>query len=111
MQHEAREQQKLVAWCDNLRLPLFAIPNGGKRDAKEAYFLMMQGVKKGVPDLFLPISRRGFHGLFIELKYGKNKTTPHQDRWIALLNHNGYLAKVCYGADNAIRLIDWYLNG
>lgn len=52
---------------------LFAIPNGGSRDIREAVRLKRQGVKAGVSDMFLPIPNSMYHGLFIELKVGKTK--------------------------------------
>ena len=107
---EAQEQCAVIEWADYNRLPLFAIPNGGKRDPKEAAHLKRQGVRSGVPDLFLPIPRGQYHGLFIEMKYGKNKVTVNQEKWLHLLKRQGYSAYICYGADNAIKCIQQYLN-
>ena len=50
---------------------MFHIPNGGSRNKLEASNLKKQGVKAGVPDLFLPVGRGSYHGLFIELKSAK----------------------------------------
>ena len=88
---------------------LFAIPNGGSRDIREAVRLKRQGVKAGVSDMFLPIPNSMYHGLFIELKVGKNKTSKMQEEFIDYVRMNGYMAKVCYGADEAIRTIKSYL--
>jgi hypothetical protein len=38
---------------------LHAIPNGGKRNVKDAVKLKREGVKAGVPDLFMPGSKNG----------------------------------------------------
>lgn len=43
------------------------------------------------------------------MKVGKNRTSPEQDEWLALLRKNGYDAQVCYGADAAISVIDDYM--
>ena len=63
---------------------LFAVPNGGLRSKTEAARLKAAGVKAGVPDIMLAVARCGFHGLFIEMKVGKNKTSAAQDEWIRL---------------------------
>ena len=47
---------------------MFAIPNGGKRDKITASKLKAEGVKPGVPDIFLPVSSGDCCGLFIEMK-------------------------------------------
>jgi hypothetical protein len=108
---EAVEQTHVVKYCAFKKIPIFAIPNGGSRNKLEAKNLKMQGVKAGVPDLFIPVARGNYHGLFIEMKYGKNKTTALQEEWLELLNKNGYCAAVCYGFDKAQTVIDWYMGG
>lgn len=113
---EATEQEAVIAWCGwmerqhpELKL-LYHIPNGGSRNKIEAANLKRQGVKAGVPDLCLPIPMNGFHGLYIEMKYGKNKTTETQEEWLKELKAQGYFTAVCYGAEQAKRMIAGYLN-
>ena len=114
---EAQAQATIFEWASLMErsMPelalLFHIPNGGKRDARTAAILKRSGVKKGVPDLCLPIPRNGYHGLWIELKVGQNKPTFDQKRWLNELNRQGYLAKVCVGYSEAIQLIANYLKG
>lgn len=88
---------------------LFAVPNGGLRSKTEAARLKAAGVKAGVPDIMLAVARSGFHGLFIELKVGKNKTSPLQDEWIERLMLAGYKCAVCYGFETAKYEIEKYL--
>ena len=45
---------------------LYAIPNGGARNAITGALLKAEGVKPGVPDLCLPVARGKYHGLYIE---------------------------------------------
>lgn len=114
-QYEADQQRKLFQWTTFIRAEypeidlMFHIPNGGSRNKLEATNLKKQGVKAGVPDLFLPVSRGGYHGLFIELKYGKNKPTEKQTEWLTNLNEQGYAVAVCYGCDEASEKILKYL--
>lgn len=90
---------------------LYAIPNGGKRAIKTAVALKKQGVKRGVPDMCLPVPRGGFNGLYIELKRVKGGTVSDEQReWIAALAEQGYKAVVCRGAEEAIRTIKEYLS-
>ena len=107
---EAAEQQTVIEYCDLRRIPVFHIPNGGSRNAKEAANLKRQGVKAGVPDLFIPRPSKDRHGLFIEMKTGTNKPTQKQVEWLCSLRREGYAAYICYGAENAIACIDSYLS-
>ncbi len=109
MQYEASMQRSVVEYCRLRKIKIVAIPNGGKRGLKEAYFLKLEGVSAGFPDLFVVEMRGGYGGLFIELKYGKNKPTESQKQWINYLNSVGYLAVVCYSCEEALETINKYL--
>lgn len=113
---EADEQKALMQWAKwqegrypELKL-LYHCPNGGTRNKLEAANLKRQGVKAGVPDLFLPVSRNNKHGLFLEMKVGRNKCTENQKKWIRNLLEQGYEVKVCYSCEEAIQIIKKYLN-
>jgi len=54
---------------------MFAIPNGGLRNVIVASKLKREGVKAGIPDVFLPVARGGFIGCWIEFKVRPNKRT------------------------------------
>lgn len=113
---EAKEQEIVIQWCNlqsfkykELEL-IYHIPNGGKRNAKEAVSLKRQGVKSGVPDLHLPVSRGGYNSLYIEMKVNKNKCSENQNKWISRLSEEGHKVNVCYGSLEAIETIKQYLN-
>lgn len=94
---------------------MFAIPNGGLRDIRTATNLKAEGVKAGVPDVFLPCAGGGkdaWHsGLFIEMKVGKNKPSKDQEEYISYLKEAGYYCVVCYTWNVARDAIIAYLEG
>ena len=108
---EADEQATLFMWASYIpELEfMYAVPNGGSRHPAEAANLKRQGVKSGVPDICLPLPRGEYHGLYIEMKVGKNKTSDNQNRWLAYLQKAGYAAYVCYGFDEARKVISEYV--
>lgn len=113
---ESQEQKALFQWAGlaqqkypELKL-LHHIPNGGIRDIRTAANLKREGVKRGVPDICLPVSRGKYHGLYIEMKAGKNKTSKEQKEWINSLQEEGYAACVCYGWLEAREVIEKYLS-
>ena len=81
---ESQEQILLFEWCSLFRNKyleldlLYHVPNGGHRHVAVATKLKREGVKSGVPDLFLPVARDGYHGLFIEMKAIGGRTSPNQ---------------------------------
>lgn len=88
---------------------IFAVPNGGSRHPAVAGKLKAEGVKRGVSDICIPIARQGFHGAFIEMKFGKNKLTPEQKAFHQFLQDGGYLTGVAYTSYEAQKVIEGYL--
>lgn len=68
-----------------------------------------EGQRAGIPDITLAYPSCGFHGMFIEMKAGKNKTSPAQNEWISRLEKAGYLCVICYSFEDAKREILAYL--
>lgn len=112
---EQEEQMKVIEWAQwqKGRFPclelLFHIPNGGGRTKAEGGILKAMGVKKGIPDLFLPCARGGYNGLFIEMKAEGGTVSREQGEIMAQLRSEGYSAEVCVGASTAISVIEKYL--
>lgn len=88
---------------------MYAIPNGGLRSKATAGKLRAEGVKAGMPDVCLPVARGRFIGLYIEMKYGKNKPTTQQLERMELLRWHGHLVVVCWDWESAAREIAEYL--
>lgn len=114
---EAQEQTTLFEWSAwNIgKYPelwfLHHVPNGGSRNKLEAMSLKRQGVKAGVSDIFMPVARRGYHGLYVELKAIGGRVSDNQAEWINRVRAQGYAAFVCYGAVEAVGKLEWYLGG
>lgn len=88
---------------------LFHVPNGGFRDPITASRMKRAGVKKGVPDLFLPVSNHLWHGLWIEMKAGGGRQSREQKDWEDFLEGQGYKYVLCHSADEAIKALQDYL--
>lgn len=116
---ESHHQRALIQWWDSIGckkhgLPLqslFAIPNGGARTAITGAKLKSEGVRKGVFDLLLMAQRNGFNGLWIEMKYGKNKLTQEQEAFSLMASAVGYECVVCWSWEDARNKIEDYLCG
>ena len=90
---------------------LFHCPNGGKRNAFEAAKFKRLGVKPGVSDLFLPVPKGDYHGLFIEMKYGNNKLQPSQKEFLSDMAKQNYFVVTCYSGEKAVEIIKKYIQG
>ena len=114
---EQKEQINLIEWSQQPSIRkvypelalLFHIPNE-RPDKVQAAILKNMGVKRGVPDLFLPVPSGGYHGLFIEMKTDKGRTSDAQLWWGDHLKANGYMFDVCRGWKEATGALIWYLN-
>lgn len=103
---EHQEQSAFVQLMDLKGLRYFSIPNAAKRGYKLAAMMKAEGLKSGVPDMFIPSLF-----LFIEMKRRKGGTlSPEQKEWLDYLRSCGYRCEVCRGADEAIKVVEHYLN-
>ncbi len=112
MKHEEDDNQKaLFDWAAHISALrwMYAIPNGGKRNIREATRLKQQGLKAGVWDIHLPVVTMEYPGLYIEMKAGKNKLTELQSEFGQHLNQQGYAHHVCYSWIDAKDIIIEYL--
>ncbi len=61
----------------------------------------------------VPVANKGFNGLYIEMKRSvKSLSTvsEHQKHWIERLREQGYRVEICYGAEEAKKVIgDYYV--
>lgn len=118
-QLEHKEQVTLMQWwamaCHQFGVSeqcLFAIPNGGQRNVITGAQLKAEGVRAGVPDLFLAVPKQQNHGLFIEMKKAKGgHVSEAQKGMISMIQELGYACHVCHGWIEAKDAIERYLKG
>lgn len=80
---------------------IFAVPNGGLRNKQVAQKLKQEGLRKGVPDLFVPA-----WNLWIEMKRIKGGAlSPDQKDWIAYLESVGHSVIVGKGWQAAMEAV------
>ena len=92
-----------VLWC--------ASAGGARTSMNEAKRMKATGYKRGFPDVFVYEARGGFHGLAIELKKDKGgRVSTSQKEWLKSLEMRGYKATVAKGYDEAVRVLEWYLD-
>ena len=114
---EHSEQVALFEWSNLVlrKYPdlvlMFAVPNGGARNIVVARKLKAEGVKSGVPDVFLPVPRGKHHGMVIEMKRVGGRASDNQKEWLRALREQGYYTAICYGWQAAAEEIQNYLNG
>ena len=80
----------------------YAIPNGGKRHAREAARVKGLGVKAGIPDI--GICYRG-RALYIELKAPRGVMSPAQRQMQQRLNYAGGEVMLCRSVEDAERAL------
>lgn len=89
---------------------MFHAPNGGSRHPAEAAKFKAMLVRKGVPDLMLPVARGRRIGLAIELKSEKGRISEEQSEFMARLEQAGWLCCVCRAPEEAIGRIAGYVS-
>ena len=98
VQREHNLQTACVRWARYQfpKLTIFAIPNGAWCGYKQGRKLVAEGMLKGVPDIFVALARKGYHGLFIEMKAGKKGVVrDEQSEMLIKLQSEGYQCAVC----------------
>lgn len=108
---EQVEQEAVARYLDT-QYPnvLYCASAGGLRTSlRSAVKMKKAGYKKGFPDLFI-YERNGWQcGLAIEMKRKGGVVSKEQQEWLDRLQKNDYATAVCYGFDEAKRVIDDYL--
>lgn len=83
--------------------------------------LKAQGLKPGVSDIVIAVSKGGYHGMYIEMKRVreaykgpaaiKSAVRQSQIEWMQLMEEQGYWVALAYGAREFQALVNQYLKG
>ena len=114
---ELQHQQMVIKWTQQPKIRqkwpelklLHHIPNERYCTPAQGTQLKLAGVRKGVPDLCLPVPHGRYHGLYIEMKREDGTPTEDQKWWGEKLQSYGYAWAVCHGYEEAIGALRWYL--
>lgn len=110
-------EQSLLVQCaraHEVRYPalrwLFAVPNAAKRTRWERGRALAEGMRAGVPDLWMPYRIGDCPGVVIEMKRTEGGVvSPEQREWIDHLVSQQWRAVVCKGAVEGWRQLCTYL--
>lgn len=100
---EHDEQVAFVTFFERLypQVRILAIPNGTRAGIRAAIKAKKEGVKKGVPDLYIPEWK-----VWVEMKRRKgSSTSPEQKDWHEYLKSIGDHVILAKGFDDAIEQI------
>lgn len=109
---EHKLQVSMVNWFrlqyPSMRHNLFAVPNGGRRDAATGRILKDEGVLAGVSDLILLKSNQHYGALLIETKTKKGTQRESQEEWESKITADGYKYVVVRSLDDFIKEVNDY---
>lgn len=115
LKSESSEQSAVISWARwNVGAHpelawLFSSLNGVPLYGRMAGRMKREGMTSGVPDLCLPAARRGYGCLWIEMKRMDGEVRKEQAEFMDFVHTQGHYATACWGADEAIAVLQWYL--
>lgn len=84
---------------------IFHVPNGGFRAKQEAWSLKRQGVKSGVPDIFVDYPCGLYHGARIEVKMIGGRLSDTQKAYLKRAGDLNFWVAVVWCKDNALPIV------
>jgi hypothetical protein len=110
MRHEESMIQKIVTTHIRNYFPtvIFTCAPATAKSARQGRENKLMGYLKGWPDLFFALPKKGYNGLFIELKTDRGSVQPEQRDLMQRLNDIGYKAIICRSAEEAISAFENY---
>lgn len=113
MKGEDIEQCKLFDWIrsrKDLKRYCYHIANERVCTPMQGRLLKRKGVRSGVLDTKISIARGIYHGMYHELKFGKNKPTIEQLEFMEDMSFQGYYCAWSIGFEESKKIIEWYLS-
>ncbi len=120
---EHQEQSAFFQYCDLKAIQdrrwnnIFAIPNQGRDRREMGRYYAREGLRSGVPDIFIAVPIFGncecgrkimiAPGKFLETKTATGKVSENQKNWLEKLST--YSAEVCRGTEELILKAEKYL--
>lgn len=105
---EDTEQIVVATWLRHNKILFIHVPNQRNASVQEMVKLKAMGVLKGTSDL-LVLARVPKHpevrGVAIEMKAMGGRVKPDQREFIERVTEEGWLARPCFGADEAIEFL------
>ena len=112
---ESDLQKSIIRWSkysggahSELKL-LYAIPNGANVSGPNRIRLVAEGLKKGMPDLCLPVPRGNYGSLFLEVKTKTGTVKKEQKEIHKMLKDNRNCVRIVRDLFEAIDVIENYL--
>lgn len=110
---ESRIQHNCILWFrmqyPELALLLFAVPNGGKRDARTGAKMKYEGATAGVSDFILLIPKKGYAALCIEMKKPGGVQSEKQKEWQRKVEKYRSKYAVCHSLEEFMNEVNGYL--
>lgn len=110
---EHNEQKALIKLCDGhadkAYGTIYAVPNAAKRSDAGGAIMRAEGLRRGFPDLCLPVPRGIYPALYIEMKGRGGRVSVYQHEWHRRLIDQGNAVFVCFGCDAAWDLVVRYM--
>lgn len=114
---ESQEQEQLITYCRTYKhlFLTYSAQNGIKISDNRKFGIIAkmkkEGMLTGLPDVCIPYARKGFHGLYIEMKRQKGGVLSVDQKIVGqLLKDQGYKVEVCKGFAEAKKIVDEYFN-
>lgn len=74
-------------------------------------YYLAEGLRPGVPDVFVAVQAGGFPGLFLEFKRKGGKLSKDQAVWRDRLKNDGYAWLLPWTGEEALRMVAEYFKG